>query len=122
MKRYGKAQSRRSKQADRYVPKNTDDLGGADAYVGAVFGSAHTKAARPRFDPKLRRGELYYGQKRPLSTDVCPDEPRSSFLDRCPEQKPKIEASLPTTKRRKRSRNQRIERNRTCWSPVEPGL
>ena len=104
MKRYGKAQSRRSKQADRYVPRNTDDLGGADAYVGAVFGSAHTKAARPRFDPKLRRGELYYGQKRPLSTDVCPDEPRSSFLDRCPEQKPKtIEAALPTTKRRKRS-------------------
>ena len=60
---YGKAQSRRSKQADAYVPRNADDLGGADAYVGPFFGSAHTKATRPRFDPKLRRGELYYGQK-----------------------------------------------------------
>ena len=36
MKRYGKAQSRRSKQADRYVPKNTDDLGGADVRVGTA--------------------------------------------------------------------------------------
>ena len=45
MKRYGKAQSRRSKQTDRYVPRNTDDLGGADA-VGKLI-DALTDAAAP---------------------------------------------------------------------------
>mmetsp|Transcript_23845 Transcript_23845/g.71702 ORF Transcript_23845/g.71702 Transcript_23845/m.71702 type:complete len:130 (-) Transcript_23845:30-419(-) len=98
-----KAQSLRHGPPKHYVPKHSDDLGGADAWRGSVFGSASTKAARPRFDPKLRRGELFYGQKRPLSTDVCPDEPRSSFLDRCPAPKKK-EPAPPAKKKRKKAK------------------
>ena len=48
MKRYGKAQSRRSKQADRYVPRNTDDLGGADA---GSFGAVAPKHRRTKSTP-----------------------------------------------------------------------
>ena len=75
--------SRRNRGSGRYEPKG-DDVGGSDAWKGQAFGLASSRAAAPRFDPKLRRGELYYGQKRPLSTDVCPDEPVANFLDRCP--------------------------------------
>ena len=101
--------SRRARGTGRYAPKGAD-VGGADSWKGAAFGLASSKAKNPRFDPKLRRGELYYGQKRPLSTDVCPDEPRTSFLDRCPAPKrvrPAAAAAAATKKKKKKKKKAR---------------
>ena len=111
---------RRAQAVDnKYAPRSGEN------WQGRAWGLASTKVGG-RQNPKATRfgsgsrGELYYGQKRELSTDLPPDDP-GSFLSRGPPPKAKLaeEALLEKARQIKESRevDKRLKRKRNPSAP-----
>ena len=79
----------RRKLDNRYKPHGDQQQ---DTWKGKAFGLASSTSRRRAFDPKKARGELFYGERRPLNLDKPPEDPGGSFLLRGSDKKKKDES------------------------------
>ena len=89
----------RRKLDNRYKPHGDQQQ---DTWKGKAFGLASSTSRRRAFDPRKARGELFYGERRPLNLDKPPEDPHNSLLhERRFEQKKQAPTAAQQKKRKR---------------------